>query len=216
MKRRAARKPSQARWVFEQATLQTHAHCSETLGARTKCIEQQLEFEWPLFTLFTRRYMLGSLFVVRWVSRFRLRRARALEGRGDNYYVRLLAQFHAYWGVTGVLSATDLDAREERLQRRDHRREKYEEWVKEVPPGGNLYRMPREQRKRSTYLIGKDIRAATKASYEEGWCMWTAWDVMERPNDEGWRNAWGGMFESWKAAGRPDPREYAWARPPDS
>ena len=66
--RRAARKPSPARWVFEQAALQTQAHCSETLGVQARCVQQLLEFEWPLFVLFWRRYMLGTHFTVRWVS----------------------------------------------------------------------------------------------------------------------------------------------------
>ena len=66
--RRAARKPSPARWVSEQAALQTQAHCSETLGVQARCVQQLLEFEWPLFVLFWRRYMLGTHFTVRWVS----------------------------------------------------------------------------------------------------------------------------------------------------
>eukprot|EP00966_Prymnesium_polylepis_P121764 2814510-Prymnesium_polylepis.1 len=76
--------------------------------------------------------------------------------------------------------------------------------------------MPREQRKRSKYIFGKDIRAATKTSYEEGWCMWTAWNVMGRPNDEEWLEAWKGMFANWNAAGRPNAQHFAWARPPES
>ena len=136
--RRAARKPSPARWVSEQAALQTQAHCSETLGVQARCVQQLLEFEWPLFVLFWRRYMLGTHFTVRWVSRFRLRRARALEG-ARCYYTRLLAQYHEYWAVRGELSAGDLCAQEERLQRRDHRREAYTKVCKETPPGGDLF-----------------------------------------------------------------------------
>ena len=147
--RRAARKPSPARWVFEQAALQTQAHCSETLGVQARCVQQLLEFEWPLFVLFWRRYMLGTHFTVRWVSRFRLRRARALEG-ARCYYTRLLAQYHEYWAVRGELSAGDLCAQEERLQRRDHRREAYTKVCKETPPAvaTSSTRCPRVARSR--------------------------------------------------------------------
>ena len=115
---RAQSKPSDARWVYEKAMLQSHSHFAMALEARVQMQERGDEFEWSEFCQFWKRYSAMAHAMIRMVSRCRLRRARATQP-APHYYARLLLSHHTYWAASDLtmLSAADLNDSEKRLQR---------------------------------------------------------------------------------------------------
>ena len=208
---RAASKPSNARWVFEQATFRTHTHFTAALAAKVKQMEAQLEFEWSDFCTYWLRYMAMTHATLRWVSRFRLRRARAMESVESNYYTRLMDQHNAYWAASSraPLSAVDLSIAEQRQQRREYRREQYDKVKQEARPCTHLQAItprrayPRPARQNAHCLSAPHVRQKADEEYLHAWLKFDIWDARGRPDAEAWEPVWQSLWGRWNAAGRP-------------
>lgn len=123
MEERKADMPSSAKWVFQQTLLQKYHDLSDCFDACADLKACGRVYEWPIFCLLWERYMVMSKVLLRALSRFRLRRARAT---GSTYYTQLLEHYHEYWKVQADYTADDLSEHQKRLQSRKARRSYYE------------------------------------------------------------------------------------------
>jgi hypothetical protein len=121
---RAEDKPSDPRWVYEQALLQQHAQWVEVLEVRDALEKAQdsttdlAAMDWERFVLLWQRYLACATLHVWSAARVGLRRtARGPSG----YYAKLLADYHAYWAPVDVGTrnlSPAIRAKKERAARR--------------------------------------------------------------------------------------------------
>jgi hypothetical protein len=134
--KRAADKPSSARWIYEQALLRDHAHWQPTLQARDALRKAGKEISSADYSKYWRRYMVCAAMRCRLCARVR----RGAQGKGKyfdpkrqpateqqkanaaaaavrpGYYRDLLTEYHAYYSVPVEYTADDLDEAEKRRQ----------------------------------------------------------------------------------------------------
>ena len=119
MCKRAADKPDDAQWVYNQAVLGQHAHDTDVLK-RLAALQQMpgRDIKWRSeFCVWWRRWMAAGLIFARWRRCFLLRRYRP-------YYQALLTA-HRRWWAPVELSAADLAPKVARKQAAVKRRERY-------------------------------------------------------------------------------------------
>jgi hypothetical protein len=149
--KRAADKPSSARWIYEQGLLRDHAHWQPTLCARDALRKAGKEISSDDYSKYWQRYMVCAAMRCRLRARVR----RCAQGKGKyfdparksataeqkanadaaavrpGYYADLLAEYHAYYSVPVEYTAEDLDEEEKRRQLLSARKGKWAKSVRE-------------------------------------------------------------------------------------
>ena len=122
MNARAADKPSDAQWVYEQALLQSHSYFVSAMQARDALHNgKQIgpihgEMDWSQFCVLWQRYLTAATWFVWGLARARVRQQRAA---GGGYYAYLRDEHRAYYKPVKYTS-DDLSEDEKRRQVNTH------------------------------------------------------------------------------------------------
>lgn len=123
MAARAADRPSDAQWVYEQALVQSHSYFVSAMEARDALHNgKQIgpvagEMDWSWFCVLWQRYLTAVTWFVWRLARNRVRQQRRANG---SYYKYLLDEHRAYYAPVKYTS-DNLSADEKRRQVNAHR-----------------------------------------------------------------------------------------------
>ena len=141
MDRRAETK-IKAKWVYEQALLKDTAKLNDSLDAYE--ILKDTTVTWPYFCDQWKRYSSGTRILLKALSRFRLRKARA-QGTRSTYYKDLLRMYREYWANT-----PDDVGLKDKFTRKKLRKARQDAWAK-VMCGPPRVSNPLEQQLHTDY-----------------------------------------------------------------